>query len=149
MVSHYSIIYRRRLSFFLNCACLFPLARFRIKKKQRVLNMERSIADLEGRAEDLEKEAVELRRENGWLKEMVILKGRRALGLASEKPDNTRDGGRDDEEDGDGGDEAEAEDMEPPSRRPSPSNSPGPRDAGGSGGSSSTRQRRQRGNSGK
>ncbi|KAF9517581.1 hypothetical protein BS47DRAFT_1277482, partial [Hydnum rufescens UP504] len=47
-------------------------ARFRIKKKQRVLNLERSIADLEGRAEDLEKEAVELRRENGWLKEMVI-----------------------------------------------------------------------------
>ncbi|KDQ13716.1 hypothetical protein BOTBODRAFT_78354, partial [Botryobasidium botryosum FD-172 SS1] len=47
-------------------------ARFRIKKKQRILNLERTVSDLEGRAEDLEKEAAELRKENVWLKEMVI-----------------------------------------------------------------------------
>ncbi|KZT23816.1 hypothetical protein NEOLEDRAFT_1038799, partial [Neolentinus lepideus HHB14362 ss-1] len=46
-------------------------ARFRIKKKQKVLNLERSVADLAGRAEELEREAAELRRENGWLKEII------------------------------------------------------------------------------
>lgn len=29
-----------------------------------------------GRADELEREATELRRENGWLKEIVMLKGR-------------------------------------------------------------------------
>lgn len=52
-------------------------ARFRIKKKQRSLNLERSVSDLTGRAEELEREAAELRRENGWLKEIVMLKGSR------------------------------------------------------------------------
>lgn len=52
------------------------LARFRIKKKQRSLNLERTVSDLEGRAVELEKEASQLRSENGWLKEMVIMKGR-------------------------------------------------------------------------
>ncbi|KZO90438.1 hypothetical protein CALVIDRAFT_470752, partial [Calocera viscosa TUFC12733] len=47
-------------------------ARFRIKKKQRMLNLERSVQDLQGRAEELEKETGELRRENGWLREMVL-----------------------------------------------------------------------------
>ncbi|KAF7975748.1 hypothetical protein HWV62_8531 [Athelia sp. TMB] len=51
-------------------------ARFRIKKKQRSINLERSVSDLTGRAEELEREATELRRENGWLKEIVMLKGR-------------------------------------------------------------------------
>lgn len=52
----------------------FP-ARFRIKKKQRTVNLERSVSDLTGRAEELEKEVTDLRRENGWLKEIVMLKG--------------------------------------------------------------------------
>ncbi|KAH7334666.1 hypothetical protein B0J17DRAFT_555689, partial [Rhizoctonia solani] len=52
-------------------------ARFRVKKKQRTMELERAVIELEGRAGELEKEAVELRRENGWLKEMVILKGRK------------------------------------------------------------------------
>ncbi|KAJ7139752.1 hypothetical protein C8R44DRAFT_605859 [Mycena epipterygia] len=43
-------------------------ARFRIKKKQRTLDLERSVSDLTGRAEELEREASDLRRENGWLK---------------------------------------------------------------------------------
>ncbi|TFK57580.1 hypothetical protein OE88DRAFT_150894 [Heliocybe sulcata] len=51
-------------------------ARFRIKKKQKVLNLERSVSDLTGRAEDLEREAAELRRENGWLKEIIVLKSK-------------------------------------------------------------------------
>ncbi|KAJ1305982.1 hypothetical protein OPQ81_010697 [Rhizoctonia solani] len=54
-------------------------ARFRVKKKQRTMELERAVIELEGRADELEKEAVELRRENGWLKEMVILKGRKAM----------------------------------------------------------------------
>ncbi|KAH0590328.1 hypothetical protein H2248_000488 [Termitomyces sp. 'cryptogamus'] len=52
-------------------------ARFRVKKKQRTLNLERTINDLTGRAEDLERQAADLRRENGWLKEIIILKGNR------------------------------------------------------------------------
>lgn len=43
------------------------------------MELERTLVELEGRADQLEKEAVELRRENGWLKEMVILKGRKAM----------------------------------------------------------------------
>jgi hypothetical protein len=55
------------------------LARFRIKKKQKNLNLERTVSDLTSRAEELEKEATNLRRENSWLKEMVIMKGRRNM----------------------------------------------------------------------
>lgn len=33
------------------------------------------MSDLTGRAEELEREASDLRRENGWLKEIVMLKG--------------------------------------------------------------------------
>ncbi|KDR84850.1 hypothetical protein GALMADRAFT_82940 [Galerina marginata CBS 339.88] len=50
-------------------------ARFRIKKKHKTINLERSVSDLTGRAEELEREAADLRRENGWLKEIVMLKG--------------------------------------------------------------------------
>lgn len=39
------------------------------------MTLQQTITGLEGRADDLEKEAVELRKENSWLKEMVILKG--------------------------------------------------------------------------
>ncbi|KAF9065421.1 hypothetical protein BDP27DRAFT_1332039, partial [Rhodocollybia butyracea] len=49
-------------------------ARFRIKKKQRNLNLERTVSDLTGRADELEKEASDLRRENGWLKEIIMMK---------------------------------------------------------------------------
>ncbi|KAM6497990.1 hypothetical protein JOM56_005938 [Amanita muscaria] len=52
-------------------------ARFRIKKKQRTINLERSVSDLTGRADELEREVADLRRENGWLKEIVMLKGTR------------------------------------------------------------------------
>jgi hypothetical protein len=50
------------------------IARFRIKRKQRTVNLERSVSDLSGRAEELEREATDLRRENQWLKEIVIMK---------------------------------------------------------------------------
>lgn len=52
-------------------------ARFRIKKKQKTLNLERTVTDLTGRTEELEREASELRRENSWLKEIVLLKSRK------------------------------------------------------------------------
>jgi len=50
-------------------------ARFRVKKKHRTIALERAVSDLTGRAEELEREVGDLRRENGWLKEIVVLKG--------------------------------------------------------------------------
>lgn len=44
------------------------------------------MSDLEGRAVELEKEASQLRSENGWLKEMVIMKGRLNRGQTQEFP---------------------------------------------------------------
>ncbi|KAI0274866.1 hypothetical protein BC834DRAFT_815326 [Gloeopeniophorella convolvens] len=55
-------------------------ARFRIKKKLKTLNLERTVSDLTGRVDELEQEAADLRRENGWLKEIVMLKSSRAAG---------------------------------------------------------------------
>jgi hypothetical protein len=54
-----------------------PPARFRIKKKMKTVNLERTVSDLTGRVDELEQEAADLRRENGWLKEIVMLKSRR------------------------------------------------------------------------
>ena len=54
---------------------LVGVARFRIKKKHRTITLERTVSDLTGRAEELEREVGDLRRENGWLKEIVMLKG--------------------------------------------------------------------------
>ncbi|KAI0961127.1 hypothetical protein AcW1_000291 [Taiwanofungus camphoratus] len=64
-------------------------ARFRIKKKQWTLNLERTITDLSGRVEELEREASELRRENGWLKEIVMLKSKRLTGAVPDLQQNT------------------------------------------------------------
>lgn len=38
--------------------------------------MEQTMSDLQRKAQDLEKEVGELRRENSWLKEIVIMKGK-------------------------------------------------------------------------
>ncbi|KAI9511785.1 hypothetical protein F5148DRAFT_953856, partial [Russula earlei] len=46
-------------------------ARFRVKKKVKTFNLERTVSDLTGRVDDLEQEAADLRRENVWLKEIV------------------------------------------------------------------------------
>lgn len=43
------------------------------------------MTELEKRANDLEQEAVDLRRENGWLKEIVIMKGRKARANTSSR----------------------------------------------------------------
>ena len=43
----------------------------------KTLNLERTVSDLTGRVDELEQEASDLRRENGWLKEIVMLKSRR------------------------------------------------------------------------
>ena len=50
-------------------------ARFRVKKKHKTIALERAVSDLTGRAEELEREVGDLRQENGWLKEIVVLKG--------------------------------------------------------------------------
>ncbi|KAH9004226.1 hypothetical protein EDB86DRAFT_3072570 [Lactarius hatsudake] len=55
-------------------------ARFRVKKKLRAFNLERTVTDLTGRVDELEQEAADLRRENGWLKEIVMLKSTRVRG---------------------------------------------------------------------
>ena len=70
-------------------------ARFRVKKKQWTLNLERSISDLSGRVEELEREAAELRRENGWLKEIVMLKSKRFGGPVPELNPNASQSGSD------------------------------------------------------
>jgi len=62
-----------------------PAARFRIKRKQKTINLERSVSDLSGRAEELEKEVTDLRRENGWLKEIIMLKSSRFAAVASDQ----------------------------------------------------------------
>ena len=59
------------------------IARFRIKKKQKVLSLEQTVSDLSSRAKDLEREAINLRRENTWLKEIIIMKGRQNLAAAA------------------------------------------------------------------
>jgi hypothetical protein len=43
-------------------------------------SLERDVTDLSGRVDELEQEATDLRRENGWLKEIVMLKSGRARG---------------------------------------------------------------------
>ncbi|KAI0067937.1 hypothetical protein BV25DRAFT_1794574 [Artomyces pyxidatus] len=83
-------------------------ARFRVKKKQKALNLERTVSDLTGRVDELEQEAADLRRENGWLKEIVMLKSTRTVGGPSAGPSNSaKDDEKDDEADEgvDGGEE--------------------------------------------
>ncbi|EIW86410.1 hypothetical protein CONPUDRAFT_78771 [Coniophora puteana RWD-64-598 SS2] len=63
-------------------------ARFRIKKKQWTLNLERTVADLAGRAEELEREAADLRKENSWLKEIVLLRGKALNATSTIEGDN-------------------------------------------------------------
>ena len=72
--------------------------------------MERTVTELEGRAEVLEREAVDLRRENGWLKEMLVLKGRniRAAREAAAALTSSTEEPRQEEENEDDGNEAEA-----------------------------------------
>ncbi len=47
-------------------------ARFRLKKKEREAALERKAKELETRVSELEKECEALRRENGWLKGLVV-----------------------------------------------------------------------------
>jgi hypothetical protein len=75
------------------------LARFRMKKKERLQNMEQTMSDLQRKAEGLEKEVGDLRRENVWLKEMVIMKGKKrgTLGQDSSAQGSSKKG-EDDED---------------------------------------------------
>lgn len=47
-------------------------ARFRLKKKEREAALERRAKELEDRVVELERECEGLRRENGWLKGLVV-----------------------------------------------------------------------------
>ncbi|KAJ3881099.1 hypothetical protein F5051DRAFT_127627 [Lentinula edodes] len=47
-------------------------ARFRLKKKEREIALDRKTKELEARVNELEKECEGLRRENGWLKGLVV-----------------------------------------------------------------------------
>ncbi|KAJ6500447.1 hypothetical protein C8R45DRAFT_69384 [Mycena sanguinolenta] len=47
-------------------------ARFRLKKKEREAALETKAKELEGRVNELERECEALRRENGWLKGLVV-----------------------------------------------------------------------------
>lgn len=58
-----------------NRAPTIHTARFRAKRKHKTIVLERSVSDLTGRAEELEREAADLRKENRWLKEIVMMKG--------------------------------------------------------------------------
>jgi len=47
-------------------------ARFRLKKKEREAAMERNLKNLENRVVELEREAEGLRKENGWLRGLLV-----------------------------------------------------------------------------
>jgi len=82
-------------------------ARFRVKKKIKTHTLERTVSDLSGRVGELEQEASDLRRENGWLKEIVVLKSGRARGgdflAGPSQPPSSQDTQGDDEESEEGG----------------------------------------------
>lgn len=61
--------------------------------------MERTVTSLSRRVDELEREAAELRRENGWLKEIVMLRTRRLtsggpLNLSGSIGDQSEDTGQ-------------------------------------------------------
>ncbi|KAG8925943.1 hypothetical protein FRC03_006025 [Tulasnella sp. 419] len=51
-------------------------ARFRARKRQKNQELQRTISALQERADELERNANELRRENTWLKELAMLRSR-------------------------------------------------------------------------
>ncbi|KAJ7632226.1 hypothetical protein FB45DRAFT_911848 [Roridomyces roridus] len=60
-------------------------ARFRLKKKEREAALETKAKELEGRVNELERECEGLRRENGWLKGLVV----GVTGVAQAPPQQT------------------------------------------------------------
>jgi len=62
-------------------------ARFRLKKKEREAALERKARELEVRVGELEKECEALRRENGWLKGLVV--GVTGAGAVQQQPQVT------------------------------------------------------------
>ncbi|KAH9968749.1 hypothetical protein BC827DRAFT_1121583 [Russula dissimulans] len=75
-------------------------ARFRVKKKMKSLNLERTVSDLSGRVEELEQEAADLKRENVWLKDIVMLKSGSGRGRGGDAGPSQRPSSRG-SEDGD------------------------------------------------
>lgn len=60
-------------------------ARFRLKKKEREAALEKKAKELESRVSELERECEGLRRENGWLKGLVV----GVTGAGSNQPQST------------------------------------------------------------
>lgn len=60
------------------------------------------MTDLSGRVDELEQEAADLKRENGWLKEIVMLKSGRARGseflAGPSQPPSSQESGDDEDE---------------------------------------------------
>ena len=77
--------------------------------------MERTVSDLTGRVGELEQEAADLRRENGWLKEIVMLKSGRVSGgdapAGPSRPSGSRKSRDDAEEEQSTGDEGRGSDA--------------------------------------
>ena len=77
--------------------------------------MERTVSDLTGRVGELEQEAADLRRENGWLKEIVMLKSGRVSGCDTpggpSRPSGSRKYKDDAEEEQSTGDEGRGSDA--------------------------------------
>ncbi|KAL4067633.1 hypothetical protein J3A83DRAFT_3697133 [Scleroderma citrinum] len=61
-------------------------ARFRLKKKEREAALERRAKELEDRVMELERECEGLRRENGWLKGLVVGVTGAGAGAAQQQP---------------------------------------------------------------
>jgi len=59
-------------------------ARFRMKKKEREVALEKKSKELEIRVTELERECEGLRRENGWLKGLVV--GVTGVGATQQQP---------------------------------------------------------------
>jgi hypothetical protein len=85
----------------------FSVARFRVKKKVKAHDLERTVSGLSERVDELEQEATDLRRENGWLKEIIVLKSGAARGgdflAGPSQPSSSRDTQGDEEESEEGG----------------------------------------------
>lgn len=64
------------------------------------MHLERAVSDLTSRAEELEKEATNLRRENSWLKKMVMMKGKRNLEDGRRSHDRASNVGNDETSEG-------------------------------------------------
>ena len=75
------------------------IARFRVKKKLKTVNLERTVSDLSGRVDELEQEASDLRRENTCLRIVALKSSRARTDDPQAGPSNSQGSWRDTDED--------------------------------------------------